>query len=229
MDPMTPAQTAMQHLLDIIARLRSPGGCPWDRAQTKESLRPYVLEEAYEVIDAIDSDSAAELCDELGDLLLQIVLQARLQEEEGLFTFADVCNAISEKMVRRHPHVFSEPSRQWTTTELQQQWQAIKAREARATPPSPASSPSTLPSLLMAQKSSVLPGERDLHQESTLRQHLDNYLQSLTGGPVAATESALADLLLLLAQSADAQGINAELALRRRVLAGQKSSRNEKS
>ena len=99
---------SIQTLLDIMARLRAPDGCPWDRKQTHESLKPFVLEEAYEVAAAIDQADMAELKDELGDLLLQIVFQAQLGSEAGHFDFGDVAAAISDKMIRRHPHVFGD-------------------------------------------------------------------------------------------------------------------------
>jgi len=102
---MSRAQAAVERLLSIMERLRGPQGCPWDREQTLKTLRPYVLEETYEVLEAIDAGDAREHCAELGDLLLQIVFQAQLRKEEGAFDFADVANAISDKLVSRHPHV----------------------------------------------------------------------------------------------------------------------------
>src|SRR5213594_5148138 len=101
-----PLADSFMRLVDIMARLRSPGGCPWDREQTPESLRPYVLEEAYEVLEALDRGDAEALRDELGDLLLQIVFQSQLATEAGHLTVADVARAIADKLVRRHPHVF---------------------------------------------------------------------------------------------------------------------------
>ena len=95
-------------LVDIMARLRAPGGCPWDREQTWESLRPYLLEETHEVLDAIADGDPAAVRDELGDLLLQIVFQAEIAAEAGHFTIADVATAIADKLVRRHPHVFGD-------------------------------------------------------------------------------------------------------------------------
>ncbi|HEY6101464.1 MAG TPA: nucleoside triphosphate pyrophosphohydrolase [Anaeromyxobacter sp.] len=103
---MSRAQEAIERLLSIMERLRGPGGCPWDREQTLKTLRPYVLEETYEVLEAIDAGDPREHCEELGDLLLQIVFQAQLTKEEGQFDFADVAEAISTKLVSRHPHVF---------------------------------------------------------------------------------------------------------------------------
>jgi MazG family protein len=98
----------MERLIDLMARLRAPNGCPWDREQTPATLKPQMLEECYEVLEAIDSGSSAHLIEELGDLLLHVVFQAQIAREAGDFTFADVANGIVDKMIRRHPHVFGE-------------------------------------------------------------------------------------------------------------------------
>ena len=97
-------------LINIMAQLRSEQGCNWDKQQTFDSLAPYVIEEAHEVTEAIAAQDYPHLCEELGDLLLQVVFQAQIAKEAGLFQFADVVNAISGKMVRRHPHVFNQQS-----------------------------------------------------------------------------------------------------------------------
>src|SRR5215208_628470 len=102
----TRASAALERLLGIMERLRGPDGCPWDREQSLRTLRPYVLEETYELLEAIDGGDVREHREELGDLLLQIVFQAQLRREEGAFEFADVADAISDKLVSRHPHVF---------------------------------------------------------------------------------------------------------------------------
>jgi len=99
---------AMERLLDLMARLRAPDGCPWDREQTPATLKPQLLEECYEVLEAIDSGSPEHLTEELGDLLLHVVFQAQIAREAGDFTFADVATGIADKLVRRHPHVFGE-------------------------------------------------------------------------------------------------------------------------
>jgi tetrapyrrole methylase family protein/MazG family protein len=98
----------MDHLLSLMEQLRGSDGCPWDRKQTHESLRPYVVEEAYEVVEAIDNGNREEIQEELGDLLLQIVFHSQIAQENGQFTFDDVVNGISEKLERRHPHVFGD-------------------------------------------------------------------------------------------------------------------------
>jgi MazG family protein len=113
-----------------MARLRGPNGCPWDLEQTLESLRPYVLEETYEVLEAIDGGDPAAHREELGDLLLQIVFQAQLREEAGLFAFPDVADAISDKLVSRHPHVFADGQAR-DAAEVLTQWAALKREEKR--------------------------------------------------------------------------------------------------
>src|SRR3989442_16013002 len=118
-----------ERLLDVMMRLRAPDGCPWDRVQTRTSLKPYLIEEAYEVLEAIESGRSAPLQEELGDLLFQVVFHARLAEELGEFTTADLLRQLIDKMVRRHPHVFGDAS-VGTATEALAQWEAIKQREA---------------------------------------------------------------------------------------------------
>ncbi|HET6433246.1 nucleoside triphosphate pyrophosphohydrolase [Dyella sp.] len=122
----------LDDLLAIMARLRDPGrGCPWDVQQDFATIAPYTLEEAYEVVDAIDREDWGDLRDELGDLLLQVVFHAQMASEQGLFDFADVAHAISEKMIRRHPHVFGDVS--YDDVEAQKvAWDAIKAQERAA-------------------------------------------------------------------------------------------------
>ncbi|SOC38785.1 ATP diphosphatase [Rhizobium subbaraonis] len=118
-------------LLDIMAALRQPEtGCPWDVVQTFETIKPYTIEEAYEVADAIERADMHDLCDELGDLLLQVVFHARIAEEAGEFSFGDVVEAITNKMIRRHPHVFDR-SEADTPERVKVQWDAIKQAEKR--------------------------------------------------------------------------------------------------
>jgi tetrapyrrole methylase family protein/MazG family protein len=125
------AGPAFARLVQLIARLRAPGGCPWDREQTHESLKTTVIEEAYEVVEAIDKKDDRELVGELGDLLLQIVFHAQMAEERGAFTATDVATRIAEKMVRRHPHVFAGETAEDPDTVLRN-WEAIKAAERAA-------------------------------------------------------------------------------------------------
>ncbi len=120
---------ALQKLIDVVAQLRSPeGGCPWDLAQTPETLIPYVIEEAYEVVDAIRGGDKDAIAEELGDLLLQVVLQAQIATEYNDFTLAEVAEGIAEKLIRRHPHVFGDVEVN-SAEEVHRNWQQIKAAE----------------------------------------------------------------------------------------------------
>ncbi|MBQ3287504.1 MAG: nucleoside triphosphate pyrophosphohydrolase [Firmicutes bacterium] len=143
-----------QRLVGIMATLRSPEGCPWDKAQDHESLKRYFLEEVYEVLDAIDRGSDESLCDELGDALLQVVFHAQLAAERGSFTIDDVLDSICDKMVRRHPHIFGEASAD-DPDQVLSMWEAIKARErkdSRAEKRGLMDVNDNLPALMMAQK-----------------------------------------------------------------------------
>jgi len=123
-------QTKFQELVDLMARLRGPQGCPWDKEQTLDSLKPMVLEEAYEVVEAIDEKDIDELCGELGDLLFQAVFASQIVSEQGGFNIADVIERIYSKMVRRHPHVFGNVSAD-SASEVLKNWEAIKAEEKK--------------------------------------------------------------------------------------------------
>ena len=114
--------------LEVMARLRAPDGCPWDREQDHDTLKPYLIEEAYEVLEAIDSGDTAKLREELGDLLLQVIFHCRLAEEKGLFDASEVAGALAKKMIDRHPHVFGE-GKAHTTGEVLRNWEISKRRE----------------------------------------------------------------------------------------------------
>ena len=117
-----------EELLDVIAQLRSEHGCPWDKAQTHESLIPCLRNECEEVVQAIEQHDEENLCEELGDVLLQVLLHARIAEEEGQFTMSDVVNGLAEKMVRRHPHVFGDEE-YGSPEQNQARWEEIKRQE----------------------------------------------------------------------------------------------------
>jgi ATP diphosphatase len=126
---MTPSRD-ISRLLDIMAQLRTPvTGCPWDLEQDFSTIAPYTVEEAYEVADAIARNDLPDLCDELGDLLLQVVFHARMAEEQGAFAFGDVVEAITRKMIRRHPHVFADKDGNLTSSDVKGAWDRIKAEE----------------------------------------------------------------------------------------------------
>lgn len=151
----TPPQL-FARLVEIIARLRSPDGCPWDREQTHESIKPYLLEEAYETLEAIDQQSPRKLCEELGDLLIQVTLHAQMSSEAGEFDIADVLATVNEKLIRRHPHVFGDVQVAGSE-EVTRNWEAIKQAERKGGASLPVRSllddiPSHLPALMLADK-----------------------------------------------------------------------------
>jgi MazG family protein len=152
------AGSAFDRLVEIVARLRAPDGCPWDREQTLDTLRPFVLEETYEVLEAIDGGDRAALREEIGDLIFEGVLLAQVCAEAGTFTVADSLGSIADKLVRRHPHVFGDAPRASTSGEVLGRWEEAKARERAESPGGPAGTsilggvPRTLPALLRAHE-----------------------------------------------------------------------------
>jgi MazG family protein len=222
------AAAAFATLVEIMARLRAPGGCPWDREQTLGTLRPYVLEEAYEVVDAIERDDPQALCEELGDLLLQIVFQAEIANESGGFTVADVARAIAAKLIRRHPHVFADVTVR-DATDVVRNWQRLKDEER---PPGSADAdtlvPRALPALPRAQKLAGVLARRgfDWPDAAAVLDKLDEELHELRAAVAAGRPDAIAhelgDLLLATTSLARHLDVPAEVALRdatRRLLA----------
>jgi MazG family protein len=154
------AGTLFDSLLSIMSRLRSEGGCPWDREQTRESLKPYLIEEAYEALEALDRGSRDHVQEELGDLLFQVVFHAQLARESGEFTMADLLARLNEKMIRRHPHVFAG-GQVADAAEALSQWERIKRGEGKPGAPSRSALdgvPASLPALLRAQRLQVKAG-----------------------------------------------------------------------
>jgi MazG family protein len=157
------AAAALDRLLEIMARLRSPAGCPWDLQQDLDSLRPYLLEETFEVLEALDAKDLDGLRQELGDLLFQIVFQARIAEERGAFNMADVVAGIADKLTRRHPHVFGDKAGDETgdqkgssVPEVERQWAELKRREridsGRPQPSALDGVPKQAPALVRAER-----------------------------------------------------------------------------
>ena len=213
--------------------LRSPDGCPWDREQTQASLRPFVLEETYEVLEAIDSGSPAQLCEELGDFLFEAVFLAQIAEERGEFSIADAITAICDKLVRRHPHVFAreagDPS--LTPGQVIEKWETLKAREREASgqPAQKAKTtlsgvPKTLPSLLRAYEVSARAAAvgfdwvkatdvLDKIEEEVVE--LRHEVESGATGHLSRAEEEMGDLLFAIANLSRKLGIEPEAALRR--------------
>ncbi len=140
-----------QDLVDIVARLRGPDGCPWDKEQTRETLKPFLVEEFYELIDALNEKDTGGIKEELGDLLFQIVLQSQLAKEEGGFDIHDVVDGIAQKMVKRHPHVFGDKNLT-TSEDVMGWWEEHKKREGKSHESAIGGVPVSLPALLRAQK-----------------------------------------------------------------------------
>jgi ATP diphosphatase len=217
----------MERLQEIMARLRAEGGCPWDRAQDLRSLRPYLVEETYEVLDEMDrvAEGGAwhSLCEELGDLLFQIVFHAQLANEIGEFQLADVAQAISDKIVRRHPHVFSD-LRVAGAEEVLQNWARLKAEERRARTGSEGSVlhgvPTAAPALLRAERLTEKASRIgfDWPDIAGVREKLDEELgeldQAIASGDRQAVEHELGDVLFSLANLARFLATPAEDALR---------------
>ncbi|HET8575530.1 MAG TPA: nucleoside triphosphate pyrophosphohydrolase [Methylomirabilota bacterium] len=215
--------TRFESLLSIMARLRGEAGCPWDRAQTRESLKPYLIEEAYEVIQAIDEGSRDHLIEELGDLLFQVVFHCQVASERNEFTIAEVLDQLSDKMTRRHPHVFGGRAVA-DAREALAQWERIKHDEGgRADGPRSALDgvPRTLPALLRAQrlqaKAARVGFDWSAWQEAwkKTREEVAELDEAIARGDEKRIEDELGDLLFSMVNVARLQGIDAEDCLRR--------------
>ena len=212
---------SLDDLVGVMARLRGPGGCPWDREQDHSTLKRYLIEEAYEVIDAIDSGNLDELSDELGDLLLQVVFHAQLEAETGVFTIDDVIAGIVEKLIRRHPHVFGDLDVA-DSDEVLRNWEKIKKAEKE---PGWRESvldgvPASLPALMRAMeisKRAVKVGfewERFEDVFAKLQEEVGELKEALDSGSEAEISAELGDLLFTIVNVARWKKIDPEEALR---------------
>jgi len=209
-------------LVEIMARLRGQGGCPWDRQQTHRSIRPYVIEEAYEVAEAIDADDPRELCAELGDLLLQVVFHAQMAHEAGRFDIGDVVKAIIDKMHRRHPHVFADVVVR-DAGEVVQNWEAIKAAERGPSASAIDGVPRSLPALQRASRIGEKASRVGFDWASAadvlpkLDEEREELREALVSGDAAAIEHELGDWLFAAANLGRKLGVDPEAALRAAV------------
>src|SRR4051812_9969461 len=197
--PTKSKKPAIDRLLEIMAKLRSPEGCPWDREQNHMTLRFHAVEEVYELIDAIEAGDDHEMAEELGDLLLQVVFHCQLARERGAFNFDDVARNISDKLLRRHPHVFGDSNAK-TVNEVWAQWDKIKKAEKSGTKHERPSVfdgiPNQLPSLMYAEK--------------LVKKARKAKLLETGGAAIKPTKEQLAQQLFALAEAAQSQGWSAE-------------------
>jgi MazG family protein len=234
MTTVTPSVgTKFERLVEIMRTLRAPDGCPWDREQTPASLRPFVLEETYEVLEAIESGSPAQLREELGDFLFEAVFLAQMSEEAGDFSIGDAIDAICNKLVRRHPHVFqrTETDTPLSSNQVVEKWEALKAREREAAglPPRKQKTtlggvPKTLPALLRAYEISSRAAavgfdwakaddvlDKIEEEVAEVRQEVE----SGATGHLSRAEDEMGDLLFAISNLSRKLGVEPEAALRR--------------
>jgi MazG family protein len=227
------AGARFDRLLDIMRALRAPGGCPWDREQTLASLRPFVLEETYEVLEAIESGVPANLREELGDYLYEAVFLGQICEEAGDFSIADAIDAVCEKLVRRHPHVFARADGEgsMTTEQVIERWETMKARERQSEGGDPVKRkttlsgvPKTLPSLLRAYEISARAAavgfdwarpEDVVDKIEEEVAEVRHEVESGATGHLSRAEEEMGDLLFAIANLSRKLGIEPEAALRR--------------
>ncbi len=219
----TEVERALGRLFEVMERLLGEGGCPWDREQSPRSLRPYLLEETYELLEALDREDEAAIHEELGDVLYQVYFQAALFERQGRFGLASVARAMADKLVRRHPHVFEE-HRARSAQQARAAWDAVKRAERGARGGEPASAldgvPKALPALARAQKLQARAARRGFDWRSIegvlakLDEERAELEEALAGGEAQRVHEEVGDLLFTLVNLARFAGVDAEEALR---------------
>ncbi|PFG03317.1 nucleoside triphosphate pyrophosphohydrolase [Bacillus sp. es.036] len=204
----------------VVARLRGPGGCPWDQKQTHESLKKYLIEEAYEVLEAIDDQDDEHLADELGDVLLQVLLHAQIGEDEGMFTMEDVIGKLSDKLIRRHPHVFGDEQVQ-TAEEVVGLWNQVKEQEKDAAPSQFDTIPKGLPGLMRANELQKAAAKVDFDWDEVdpilekVQEELTEFKEAVNNKTFHDQEDELGDLLFALVNVARYYKIDPEVAIHR--------------
>jgi tetrapyrrole methylase family protein/MazG family protein len=213
---------SFERLIEIMEALRGPKGCPWDKEQTRESLKPFLVEELYELLDALDEDNSDKIKEELGDLLFQIVFHCHLSKEIGQFDVNDVIDKIAEKMVNRHPHVFGKESLR-TSKELLKRWEEHKEREGKKRGSVLEGVPETLPALLRAQKlqDKVSRVGFDWEKVEDVFKKLDEEINELRCAldkkNQKEIEDEVGDILFVLVRISNFVGVNPEEALRKTI------------
>ncbi len=207
--------------VSTIARLRAPGGCPWDQKQTHESISRNMIEEAYEAVDAIEQKDSAHLCEELGDVLLQVVLQSQIAADAGEFNIVDVCRVVNEKMIRRHPHVFGEDVSAQSAEEVLDIWDKVKLSEKEYSPEGlldgvPRSFPALLQAYKISRKAVAVGFDWDTVDDVWAKVHeeCEELKEAAETGDKTAMELELGDVLFSLVNVGRKYGIDAETSLR---------------
>src|SRR5436190_1847960 len=213
--------TPFERLVAVVARLREPGGCPWDREQTHQTLVPYVIEEAHEVADAIGREDMEALPEELGDVLLQVMLHARIGQEAGRFDVDDIASRLIDKLIRRHPHVFADEHAS-SADDVTQRWERIKQEEKKRKGDASGvldGVPKALPALLKAQRLTEKAGRTGFDWPDAasiidkLREEVAELEADLLAGRTDAAKAEFGDVLFVLANMARHLSIDAEAAL----------------
>ncbi|RJQ55290.1 MAG: nucleoside triphosphate pyrophosphohydrolase [Nitrospiraceae bacterium] len=211
-----------QDLVEIAAKLRGPGGCPWDKEQTRESLKPFLVEELYEVIDAFDEDNAEGIKEELGDLLFQIVLQSQLAREEGIFDIHEVIDGIAQKMVKRHPHVFGDRVLK-TSEDVKVWWEEHKKKEGKDHKSAIGGVPLSLPALLRARKLQIKATRAGFDWEkigdvfAKLDEEIKELKEALDKDDKDEIEDELGDIFFVMVRVANFVEVDPEDALRKTI------------
>jgi tetrapyrrole methylase family protein/MazG family protein len=212
----------LNELIEIMSALRGEKGCPWDKEQTRESLKPFIVEESYEVLEAIDEKNPEAIKEELGDLLFQIVFQCRIAEERGEFGMEEVIEKIGKKMIARHPHVFGDADYK-TSEEVLVHWEAQKKREGKQRESILDGVPKTLPSLLRAHRLQDRASRVGFDWERVedvlpkLEEELEEFRTALEGKNQEEIEDELGDIFFVLVNISRFVGINPEDALRKTI------------
>ncbi|HEX3760368.1 MAG TPA: nucleoside triphosphate pyrophosphohydrolase [Kofleriaceae bacterium] len=219
--PRPPAGASLTRLVEIMDRLLAPGGCPWDREQTLDTLRPFLIEETYEVLDALSRGDVAGHCEELGDLLMQIVFHAALRAADGAFDIDAVVAGISDKLVRRHPHVFGDATGVATSAQVLAQWDEIKRAEKAAAgtrdrilagvKPAPALSRAQKIGTRAAKVGFDWPGWEGSFAK--VEEEVQEVAEAIRGTDPAAVHAEIGDLLFAVVNLARKVGVDAENAL----------------
>ena len=212
----------LNELIEIMAALRSEKGCPWDKKQTAETLKPYIIEEAYEVLDAVDEGNPEAVKEELGDLLFQIVFQCQLAKEKGDFTMAEVIEGIGRKMIRRHPHVFGDSVCN-TAEDVVARWEDHKKKEGKLRESILDGVPGSLPSLLRAHRLQARASRAGFDWEKTeevlkkLDEEMGEFRKALSAGDREEIEDELGDILFSLVNVSRFIEVDPEEALRKAI------------